>query len=128
MNGSEIAALIVAVTGALAAVFAGVRNLKGDRVKREVEAAAAVLTGYTNLAASLQTELDRLKNDCIEDRKQWAAERTSMRAEHKQEMDELREEHKQEMLTAYERIDELGTQVYVLQNRPLGSHDRKGDR
>lgn len=128
MSGSEAAALIVAITGALGAIFAGARNLRGDKIKHEVEAAAAVLTGYTNLAATLQAELERMKESYEIDRKAWNEERTEMRLQHAEEMKALREDHREEMVLAYERIDELGTQLYVMTNRPPDSRDRLEDK
>lgn len=127
MSGSEIAALIVAVTGALAAIFAGLRNLRGDKFKKDVEASAALLTGYTNMVVTLQAEIDRVKEDHNEDRVSWATERVALRAEHVEDMKRLREEHHAELLVAYERIDELGSQVYVLQHRPEATRDRRTD-
>lgn len=127
MSAAEIAALIVAITGALGAIFAGVRNLRSDKFKKEVEASAALLAGYTNMVGTLQTEIDRLKSDHAEDRAAWVAERALMRQEYMDEIARLRTEHREELKVAYERIDELGTQVYVLQNRPQDSHERKTD-
>lgn len=128
MSGSEVAALIVAITGALGAIFAGVRNLRGDKIKSEVAAAAAVLSGYTTLASDLRLELERNKVDHAADRKQWAQDRLDMKAEHVQEVKDLRDEHRSEMLIAYERIDELGSLIYVMQNRPPNAQERKDDK
>ncbi len=127
MSGNEIAALIVAITGALGAIFAGVRNLSGDKFKKEVEAGAALLTGYTNMVGTLQVEIDRLKSDHAEDRAEWLAERTLMRQEYQEELTRLRTEHREELKVAYERIDELGSKIYVLENRPGTTRDRSSD-
>lgn len=127
MSGNEIAALIVAVTGALGAIFAGVRNLRGDRFKKEVEASAALLAGYTSMVASLQKEIDRLKTDHTNDRAAWVSERASMREEHIAEITRLRRDQQTELKAANERIDELGSQVYVLQHRPPSTRDRSSD-
>lgn len=116
MSGNEIAALIVAVTGALGAIFAGVRNLRGDKFKKEVDASAALLAGYTNMVVTLQTEIDRLKSDHAEDRASFREEVARLRAEHAIQMNE-----------AYERINELSSQVYVLQNRPPDTRERRSD-
>lgn len=118
MSGQELAALIIAITGALGAIFAGVRNLRGDKFKKDVEASAALLTGYTNMVNTLQTEIDRLKSDHAEDRAAWTAERTAHRKECSEETERLREEHRSQLAIAYERIDDLGSQVYALQNLP----------
>lgn len=127
MNGAEIAALIAAVAGALGAIFKGVRDLKGDKFRKEVEASASLLSGYTNMVGSLQAEIDRLKSDHAEDRATWAAERTAMRHEHHTEIARMREEHRLQLLEVYERIDDLNAKVYVLHNRPKDTRDRSTD-
>lgn len=118
MNGTELAAVIVAVTGALGAIFAGIRNLQGDRFKKDVEASAALLTGHTNMVAALQNELERIRSDHAEDRAAWQADRALVRRECRDDIDRLRSEHHAELLVAYERIDDLSAQVYTLQNKP----------
>lgn len=118
MTGTEIAALLAAIGGVLTAVFAGIRNLRGDKFRQDVEASAAVLSGQTNLIKTLQTEMERLKDDFAEARKEWADERATLRREHAEEMARLRQDHISEMKYAYERIDELGSQIYVLRNPP----------
>lgn len=138
MSGQEIAALVVAITGALAAIFAGIRNLRGDAFKREVEASAALLTGYTNMVSTLQAEIDRLKSDSAEDREGCAEERARLReehakemerqrAEHREEIARLRLEHRTELQVAYERIDELGAKVWNIEHRPAGTRARETD-
>lgn len=117
MSGNELAALIVAVGGLLTAVFAGIRNLRGDKFKRDVEASAAILGGLQAFVTTLQSELERVKNEHAEDRRHWTEERSTLKQEHAEEIRELNE-----------RIDELGTQVYVLQNRPSDARQRSDDR
>ncbi len=128
MSGNEIAALIVAITGALGAIFAGVRNLRGDKIKKEIEASAALLTGYTNMVATLQAEIDRLKSDHAEDRAAWISERALMRQEYLEGIGRMRTEHREELKISYERLDELVSQLYVLQNRPENTRDRSTDK
>jgi hypothetical protein len=128
MSGQEVAALIVAITGALAAIFAGIRNLRGDAFKKEVEASAALLTGYTTMVTSLQAEIDRLKSAANEDRVNCAEERARLRAEYVAEITRMREEHRAELRLAYERIDDLSAQVYTLRHRPPESRERGDDR
>lgn len=127
MSGPDVAALIAALTGTLVAVFAGVRNLRGDKFKKDVDASASLLVGYTNMVAVLQAEIDRLKSDHAEDRAAWAEERTRFRREWTEDMERMRTEHRTELAAAYERIDDLGSQVYALQNRPRDSRSRRGD-
>ncbi len=87
MSATEIAALVVAATGALAAIFAGVRNLHGDRFNRDVSGSAALLTGYKEMVGNLRVELDAVRRALAEERRQWAQERRELH----DEIDELRE-------------------------------------
>lgn len=117
MSGNEIAALIVAVGGFLGAVLAGFRNLRSDKTKHEIEASAALLTGYTGMVSTLQAQMTAMEERHVRERREWAEEKADLRREHAEEIAELNE-----------RIDELGTQVYVLQNRPEGSRSRETDQ
>lgn len=126
---------MAALTGIVAAGFAGLRNLRGDKFKREVEASAALLTGQAAMVTALQGEVDRLRSDMAEDRKaataeraECLAERNRLLTEHRAEMTRLREEHRAELATAYERVDELSAKVYLLQNRPTETRERRGDK
>ncbi len=87
MTAAEWAALVVAVTGAAAALFAGLRNLRGDRFNRDVSSSAALLTGYKDMVDNLRTELDAVRRSLAEERRQWAQERRELH----DEIDELRE-------------------------------------
>lgn len=117
MSGNEIAALLVAVGGVIGAVFTGVRGIRGDRFKRDVEASANILSGLNSLVKTLQDELERVKRDYQADREAWAEERRRMREEHNEEIRDLNE-----------RIDELATQLWALQHRPLETRERESDR
>lgn len=124
MNGAEIAAIIAAVGGLLTAVFASFRALRGDKVSEDANKAATILTGLQGLVTTLQTEVARLNGDmtslrtqCEVERREWAVERQALRAEHVQEMKE-----------AYERMEELGSQLYVAVNRPPGAKTRRADK
>lgn len=128
MSGGELAAVIAAIAGLLTAGFGGWRALRGDKVGERAAAAASVLSGLQGLVTTLQGEVQRLNGEIRSLREECAQERIDQREEHRQEMDALREEHRNEMLAAYERIDELGTQVYVLQNRPPESKQRRTDK
>lgn len=116
MTGTEIAALITAVTAAIAAVFAAVRNLLGDSTKREVDQAARLLAGYVGMVERLQAQLDTIGDR--HDRELRALEERHSRD---------RAEWQAERERCTERIDELGAMVYALQNRPPESRDRIGD-
>lgn len=116
MSGNELAALLVALTGVLTAIFAGTRNLRSDKTKGQIEASAQILTGYGGIVESLQAEVSRLNEVLV-----------SERLTHKQELENCLIEHRAEMLIAYERIDELGTQLYVQTNRPPELRERESD-
>jgi septal ring factor EnvC (AmiA/AmiB activator) len=79
--------MIVAATGAVAALFAGLRNLRGDRFNRDVSSSAALLTGYKDMVDNLRKELDAVRRSLAEERQQWAQERRELH----DEIDELRE-------------------------------------
>lgn len=128
MSPGEVAALIAAFTGLFGAIFAGIRNIKSDKFKKEVEASAALLTGYTGMVENLQKEIGRLKEDHADDRAAWAEERRQMRVECAEDVARLRDEHKREMLIAWEQLDELGSQIYVMKNRPPDAQERKDDK
>lgn len=87
MSSAELAALVVAATGAIAALFAGLRNLRGDRFNRDVASSTSLLTGYQDMARNLRVELDAVRRSLAEERKQWAEERRELY----DEIDQLRE-------------------------------------
>lgn len=117
MSGSEIAALVAAIGGTLGAIFAGVRNLRSDKFKHDVDASAALLAGYGTMVTTLQTQITQLQEQHSKDRAEWLRRET-----------ELRESFERALAERDERIDELGTQVYVLQNRPPDVKTRATDR
>jgi hypothetical protein len=106
MSGGEIAAIIAAVGGLLTAIFSGYRALRGDKVNEAATQAANVLSGLQGLVVTLQAEIERLNEARKRDHEECLR--------HTREMEE--------------RIDELGTQVYILQNRPTTTKQRKTDR
>lgn len=123
MSGNEIAALVVAITGALAAIFAGIRNLRSDNFKHDVDASAALLSGYTGMVQTLQAQITRMEEAHRADREEWLRER----AEWQREKGEIRRQHLEEVEALNDRIDELGTQVWALQNRPITTREREDD-
>lgn len=128
MSANEIAALIVAITGAAGAIFAGIRNLRGDKTKAEIDKAAALLGGYGDMVKTLNARIAQLEEERRKDREEAAAERAAIREEHRKEIAALRAEHSRELAERDERIDELGAQVYALQNRPRNTRERKTDK
>ncbi len=81
------AALIVAVGGAIAAIFGGLRALRGDRFRQDVEESTALLTGYRDMVASLRVELDNVRQSLAAERVSWNGERKELY----KEIDGLRE-------------------------------------
>ena len=110
MTGSEVAALGAVIVSAVSAIFLGLRNLRSDKFKHEVEQGAQLLAGYSNMVADL-----RAQN--AQDRQAWQDREAS-----------LREQHAQELRDLHDRIDELGTQLWALKNRPLSTRERSTDR
>ncbi len=93
MSGTEIAALIVAIGGAIGAVLAGLRNLFSDRFRRDVDQGAQLLTGYVGMVERLQAEITQIEARHDRERTEWRNERDEM----------------------HDRIDELSGQVMALQ-------------
>ncbi len=93
MTATEIAALVVAISGMVGATFAGVRNLISDRFRRDVDQGAQLLTGYVGMVERRQAEITQIEARHDRERAEWKAER-----------DEL-----------HERIDELGGQLLAVQ-------------
>lgn len=118
LTGANIAAIIAAVGGLLGGLFAGIRSLRGDKFKRQVDQGASLLSGYSDMHASLRTELAEVKTQHAADRAEWQRERAALRAEWAADNSRMREEHRVELAAAYDRIDELGAQIYALQHRP----------
>lgn len=123
LNGTAIAALIAAVGGALGGIFTGIRSLRSDKFKRNVEAGAALLTGYTDMVAQLRSELDRVKDDHNKDKETWRLEREALRREFEEDRQRMRSQHAEEVRDLNERIDELSSQVFALSHR-ADNHDR----
>ncbi len=93
MTATEIAALVVAISGMVGATFAGVRNLISDRFRRDVDQGAQLLTGYVGMVERLQAEITQIEARHDRERTEWKNERDEM----------------------HERIDELSGQVMALQ-------------
>lgn len=127
MSGPELVAAVVTVLAAATAFVAGIRSLKSDKTKAKVDAAAFVLSGMTGMNTALQAQIAALESRHVADRAEWVADRARLRAEHDAEIAELKQEHHEKVAELNERIDELGTQVYVLRNRPTDSQDRESD-
>lgn len=124
MNGTDIAALIAAFGGLSGGIFAGVRALRSDKINAAAQQAAGLLSGLQGLITTLQAEVTRLTSSLEQTRASCDKERTAWDTERKS----IRKEHIQEMREAYERMDELGSQLYVVLNRPLESKTRTTDK
>lgn len=117
MTGNEIAAVVVAFSGVLTAIFVGARNLRSDKFKHDVEASAALLAGYTSMVNTLQAQIASIEERHAREREEWQTRERRMREEHAEEIKEL-----------HERIDELGSQIYALKHRPPETRSREEDR
>ncbi len=124
MSSAELAALIVAATGAVAALFAGFRNLRGDRFNRDVSSSAALLTGYKDMVDKLRKELDAVRGSLADERRQWAQERRELH----DELDEERRQRAQERRELYDQIDELRACVDTLMRRSSQERTRSDDK
>lgn len=119
MSGAELTALVLTLTGLVTAVFLGVRNLKSDKTKGDVDKAAGLLAGYDKMLQRLEAEVARLEAARQVDREEHRAELEAHKAECHVERQTLAEEHAREMILAYEQIDVLNTKIYILENKPL---------
>ncbi len=120
MSAAELAALVVAGTGAVAALFAGLRNLRGDRFNRDVSSSAALLTGYKDMVeavgrqlAAVERSLETEREHRTRDGQQWAQERRELHAE----LDEERRQRAQERRELHDEIDELRECIDKLMRR-----------
>lgn len=79
--GTEIAVVLTSLGTLLAAVFAGLRELRKDKAsKAEMESARAMADQRT-LIDSLQDELARVQKEFADARAEWRTERIELRAE-----------------------------------------------
>ncbi len=124
MTAAELAALLVAATGAAAVMFPGLRNLRGDRFNRDVAASAALLTGYKDMVENLRRELDAVRRSLAEERQQRAQERRELH----DELDEERRQRAQERRELYDQIDELRACVDTLMRRSPQDRTRTDDK
>lgn len=113
MSWEGVAAMLVAVGGALGALFTGYRNLRGDQFRREVDESAALLSGYKEMAAALRTELEAMRTTLHQERQQWVVERRALH----DEIDTEREEREVERQALRREINELRTQVARLERQ-----------
>lgn len=127
MPWDELSAVIVAAATALATVIATTRNLKGDKTSREVAVTASGLSVYSTLTTTLQADLERVRAEHAEDRKQWVEDKAELRREHDEDIKELHQVHAAAMLEAGELIEVLRSEVYALKHRPPETRDRVGE-
>lgn len=128
VDAAGTAALIAAGGGALGGLFAGIRSLRSDKFKRNVEAGASLLQGYTDMVSQLRSELERVKEEQSKEREEWRHEREAMRKEFSEDRDRMRHTHATEVDALNDRIDELSSQVYALTSRAVdGTRTRKDD-
>ncbi len=133
MNGLDwtgLSALVVAIGGALGAVFGGLRLLGGDKFRRSVEESTALLTGYRDMVSSLRVELENARKELAAERAAWNADRRELY----EEIDKLRESMAVERSAwhaerreLHRQINELRDEVATLQPRAATDRTRKGD-
>lgn len=123
MNVAEITALVVAATAGIAALFAGFRNLRGDRFNRDVSSSAALLTGYKDMVANLHIELNAVRQALVEERQQRTQERRELHAE----LDKERRQWAQERRELHDEIDELRESIDKLMRRSPMERTRRDD-
>lgn len=117
IDGTTLAAVVTALVTGAAGYATARRATKPAELGAATSAHTALLASYDVLAERLQGEVERVRRDC--------AERISaMQRQH----DEEREEWRQERRELNERIDELGSIVYALRNRPTETREREDDR
>lgn len=116
-DGATIAAVLAAIGGVATGLLTGLRSLRSDKFKRNVEAGAALLTGYTDMVAQLRAELNRVKDENHEDKESWRVEREAIRREFAEDRERMRSDHKREVDELNDRIDELSSQLYALSQR-----------
>lgn len=135
MKTELITALIIAVGGLITAVGVQLRGVMGDRFKRKVDAAAALLSGYTEMVANLRTELnecqeaslkavesarDHARRNQDQARRFYESERESWRVD--------KAELKAEIAEQREEIEKLQAQVYALMGRMDGRENHGDER
>ncbi len=125
-----LAALVVAVGGALGAIISAFRLLRGDKFRESVEESAALLSGYRDMVASLRVEVENARREIAAERIAWNAERRELYAE----IDKLRESMRlernawhAERRDLHRQLDELRDEIATLQPRAATDRTRKGD-
>lgn len=124
------------------------RGLSGDRFTRKVSESAALLSGYTEMVKNLRVEIGEIRIDhdkeILRNKDQYHQDLERLSAMHKLEINNViamyNEERKQwaiererthsQMLALEERLEELKTQVYLLNNptiKTLGLESEKPD-
>lgn len=117
MDPLTLGAILVALISAAGGYATSRRASRPAQITAESSTATALLASYDAFSDRLQEEVKRVGSDC--ERRIAELER-----QHREE----RAEWKVEKAELIERIDELGSIVYALKNRPPESLDRQDDR
>lgn len=124
LKTEELSALIVGVGGIITAVGIQIRGVYGERFSRKVDAAAALLSGYTDMVEQLRQELrecNEAGSKAVEIARDHARRNAEMsRVFYESERDNWRIDKadlKSEIAAQNEEIDTLKAQVYALMAR-----------
>ncbi len=123
------AAVVVALGGAIGAILAGIRALRGDRFRREVEESTALLSGYSDMVAALRVELDNVRSALAIERTSWNQERRQLHGEMdelRDKMDDERAEWNAERQKMHAEVEELRQKVGQLSRRLPSTGPQKG--
>ncbi len=130
LDWTGLAALVVAIGGAVGAILGGMRLLRGDKFHRSVEESTALLSGYRDMVASLRVELENARKELAAERAAWNVDRRELYGE----IDKLRESMALERSAwhaerqdLHRQINELRDEVATLQPRAMTDRTRKGD-
>ncbi len=125
-----LAALVVAFGGAIGAIFAGLRALRGDKFRRDVEDSAALLSGYRDMVASLRVDVNNARSELAAERASWNSERRELYGE----IDALRQSMVAERMAwsnerrdLHNQLDELRDEVHQLTQRSSAKRSRDTD-
>ncbi len=125
-----LAALVVAVGGALGAIIGAFRLLRGDKFRESVEESAALLSGYRDMVASLRVEVENARKELAAERIAWNIERRELYDEINKLRDSMTLERTawhNERRELHRQLDELRDEIARLQPRAMTDRTRRTD-
>lgn len=81
MSGAEVALILTGLGSFVGALFAAIRSLRADKVTESERQTSAAMASQSTLIKTLQTELQRVRDDFNEERLAWRSERDELRDE-----------------------------------------------